>query len=447
MEAVSRYGLMGAAALAALLGLVMQNGPEGASLVAWLAAALLACAEVIRRSPRHGILATSALAFGSNAYLFSRKLEGASGPSLCNVNDVLNCDVVNTSAASELFGLPVTLYGMAFFLGLGFATLYHPRSTPRLYQITALLSGVGVLFSAYLAVEASRLGAFCALCATIYVACGLLVWAALRGLKVEGSKLFDGIADAFGSTSGLTIMGTFLVVVMVGAGSWQQRTDLPSATSNGGAPGANPLVGLYSVPKGEVVLDGNEPILGDPSAPYLVVEWADYGCPHCARAARDFEQIVREYPAVQVRFKAFPLSGACNPAIPQDSGPDRCRAALATRCAQQQGKFWEMNHLVFKNIGYMAEGDLAHMARQVGLDTEAWAQCMVDPTMMEKVRADALAGARAGVHGTPAIFVKGLYGDGFVEVQRGPEAVVRLIEAREAGVSMPPPGPPHSHDM
>ncbi len=443
--------MFGLALVLALGGFVAEDGYY---VLVWLCSALAFCAGMIARNARTGALFTALLCFGSNAYLFTQKLDAASGPSICNINQVFNCDIVNTSAASEMFGLPITLYGMGFYMGLALAAMFHEKTTPKFHQLSGLFAIINLVYSAYLAYESKRIGAVCVMCMSIYVGNGLLLWAALKGLKESGTKLTDGIGSLFTSTSMLAIIGSFLMVVFVGAGTWN---DSQGITIGGGiekpAPGSQEpdttspefLATLYATPRGAINLDGTEPILGDPNAPYTVVEWADYGCPHCAKAAVELHDLVKELPEVQVRFKVFPLSGVCNPGLKSETGVERCRAAHAVDCAGAQKKFWELQHLVFANQTHLADDDLRFMANQVGLDMATFDTCFADQTMMEGVRADAMAGMQAGVMGTPAMFLKGTHGDQFIEMTRGAQGVYVLIEAQKAGVSLLPPGPPVEH--
>lgn len=427
---------------------------EGYQVVMWLIAAVTFCTGSVVRNPRTGALFTALMCFGSNGYLFTQKLDAASGPSICNINQVLNCDIVNSSDASMMFGLPITLYGMGFYLGLTLAAMFHEKTTPKFHQMSGLFAIINLIYSAYLAYESTVIGAVCVMCISIYVGNALLLWAALRGLKEDGVKLFDSPANAFMGTSMMSIVGSFLMVVFVGSGTWSQSQGVQIgddiASSSGGKGEVDTtspefLSTLYASPKGKITLDGTEPILGNPDAPYLIVEWADYGCPHCARAASDLHDLVKEMPEVQVRFKVFPLSGLCNPGLQSEDRPDRCRAAHAVECGGQQEKFWELQHLVFVNQTHMADEDLRFMAEQAGLDMPAWDTCFADPSIMEGVRADAMAGVQAGVMGTPAMYLKGTHGDQFVEMTRGAQGVYVLIEAQKAGVTLLPPGPPIQH--
>ncbi|MEZ4322785.1 MAG: thioredoxin domain-containing protein [Myxococcota bacterium] len=450
MDFVKNFGLLGVAGILAAAGVYFGStgNPEyaGYDLMAFLLAALAFCAQVVSTNHRTGTLVTALLAAGCNAYLFYRKFE-TTGESACNVSQTLNCDIVNQSAASELFGLPVTLYGMAFYVGLALASFGSDEKAPRFNQINGLFALASLAFSAYLGWEAKKLGAFCVLCITIYACNGLLLWAALRGLKSQAIGLFEDVDKVFGASSLWVITGSFAVITLVGASSWRslEAESAPTASLKkpaqpDGSFSAEQLATLYARPRGAVKLDGTEPVFGDRSAPITVVEFADYGCPHCAQAAPVLKELVHEIPTLQLRFKAFPLSGACNPALEGEDGPERCKAAMAAECAGQQGRYFDMSGKMFQNLGYNSDNDLAFMAQEVGLDFAAWESCMGQQSTVEAVVADAVAGFEAGVQGTPTLYVRGLVdGVEWVEITKGPEVLRILVEAKGDGVQLLPP--------
>lgn len=453
MDAMRTYGWYAVGAALVVGGFA---APPGVDVACWLAGLLVASAGAIVQDSRRGSAATALVAFGANAYLFSRKLD-ATGVSRCNVNEVVNCDVVNTSAASELFGLPIVLFGMGFYLGLAFAAMMNPRNTPRFHQVSGLFAIFNLGVSAWLAWEAKKLGAVCVVCISIYAANGLLMWAALRGLPAEGRRLFDELGEVPTSWTNLVIASTFAMVVLLGAGQWRAArpttVGLPQPGTATGQPGGSldptdpkVLAQLYHLPRGPITLDGTEPVIGPANARYQLVEFADFGCPHCARASQEVLALIKESPDFNVRFKVFPLTGACNPGIERDTGIERCRAAQAAECGHRQGRFWELSHLIFANQTYLQDSDLRYMAEQTGLDLAAYDACMADATVMEGIRADALAGVRAGLHGTPAFFLKGTHGDLVVEVPGGVPAAYALAEAQKAGVVLAEPGPPPPDD-
>lgn len=449
MEAFLKYGLLGLAAAGALAAAVLSvSGPAGTGLMAAIAAGALLCASAIARSPRLGALLTAVGAFGSNAYLFSRKWESAAGSSsICDISATINCDVVNTSAWSEAFGLPVTLLGMGGFAGLAIAALLSSDTSRRFHQLTSLFAGASVLVSLFLGYQSLQLGAICVLCISIYVASGLLLWAGLAGLKLTAGATDEGdVGGLLVSKEFLGLAGTFVVVVGLGGASWQaQKEGAPTSPLAGRQDGDEPLPpellgALYEQPGGEIRLDGTEPVMGNPNARYTIVEWADFGCPHCAIAGKEMKTLLQKQPDTRLIFKVYPLTGDCNPAL-QPRGPERCQAAYAAECAHQQGRFPEMQTMLFENQGYFSFDDIGFMAKQIGLDTARFGQCLTAPETTASVLSDARAGGDVGLQGTPAFFLKGTHGERWISIRGGPDAIEALIEAHAAGTDLPEPAP------
>jgi protein-disulfide isomerase len=99
----------------------------------------------------------------------------------------------------------------------------------------------------------------------------------------------------------------------------------------------------------------------------------------------------------------YPLDHACNPAVPRPFHRNACRFATAALCAEDQGKFWEMNDALFEGPGV----DPLAVAGRLGLDLARWRQCLTAAPTGERLQADLRAGKEAGVRGTPAFLVDG----------------------------------------
>lgn len=433
IEILAPLSLIGAAALSFI-------GPDGSGLVGWLIAAFFICAAAIAKNPRIGTLLTALTALGANGYLLSRKF-AASGDAICNISATFNCDAVNNSAASEMFGVPITLFGVAFYAALAIAALASSKRSPKFHQVNAIFALFNVLVSIWLGAVSIQLGVGCVMCISIYASNALLLWAGLRGMKSQGEHLGHDLGSLFKSSSLIRICMVFAAITMVGNIVWTSKISvLPDVSGEKIQP--RDLGRLYFSMDGPLILDGSEYSKGSADAAYQIVEFADYGCPHCAQAEKLLGELVKQRDDVLVTFKPFPLTSLCNPGIPSDGGPQRCNAAFASECAGQQGKFFELSGLVFANQRFLNMDDLRYHAEQLELDLEKWEQCMVDPATLAGVIKDAESGVRAGVHGTPAVFIKGTHGDQYIGV-RGAATVVKLIEAHEAGVTLPAPTPDH----
>lgn len=142
----------------------------------------------------------------------------------------------------------------------------------------------------------------------------------------------------------------------------------------------------------------DRPRKGPENAKVTIVEFSDFQCPYCARATKPVEDIVKEFPEqVRVYFLHYPLS------FHKQAMP----AAIASRCAQKQGKFWEMHDKIFENQAKIGDEDLEGHAKALSLDMKKFKACMKSPETEAFVRADMEQGNEAGVGGTPSFYING----------------------------------------
>jgi len=124
-----------------------------------------------------------------------------------------------------------------------------------------------------------------------------------------------------------------------------------------------------------------------------------------------FEQVLDKYPdTVKVVFKHYPLSFH-NQALP---------AALAAMAAGEQGKFWEFHDELFINQKSLSSEKYLEIAQSLGLDLKKFSLDMMRPSLRQKIELDIADAKKAGVTGTPAIFVNGrkLKKRDFAEISR-----------------------------
>lgn len=176
----------------------------------------------------------------------------------------------------------------------------------------------------------------------------------------------------------------------------------------------------YSLP-----IEGS-PVKGPADAPITIVEFADYQCPFCARSEGLVEQVLKLYPT-QARFayKHFPLTANHPQALP---------AALAAAAAQRQGRFWEMHAMLFANQRALSPEQIEGYARQLGLDMARFKADMVSQEARAQVEADRLLARRAGVRGTPTVFVNGR-----LVQDRSVEGFRKLIDSMLQNAARPTP--------
>lgn len=133
--------------------------------------------------------------------------------------------------------------------------------------------------------------------------------------------------------------------------------------------------------------------------------------------------------------------------------PNAQKAAEATECADDQGKFWEYHDLLFANQSALDVASLKGYAAQLGLDTGTFDDCLDTGKNASEVQKDLQDGQSYGVGGTPAFFINGRLVSGAIPfedytTQQGPQPGFRTIinEALEEaeGSSAAPTAPSSS---
>ena len=148
-----------------------------------------------------------------------------------------------------------------------------------------------------------------------------------------------------------------------------------------------------------ISLSGN-PMLGNKEAPITIIEFSDYQCPYCSRFVQTTLPILKaEYiDTGQVRyvFWDFPLDRI---------HPHARKAAEGAHCAGEQGKYWEMHDVLFRNQKSLHVEQLKIYARSLGLEAATFETCLEQGTYAAGVQKDYEDGIAAGVQGTPGFFV------------------------------------------
>ena len=167
-----------------------------------------------------------------------------------------------------------------------------------------------------------------------------------------------------------------------------------------GEVGVEVLLPPPDLPRIEVPVSADDAALGPADAPVTIVQFAEYQCGFCARVAPTLDRILEEYDGqVRIVFKDFPLENH-DRAIP---------AAVAARCAGDQGQYWEMNSLLLENQQALGDADFLRYGEQIGLDPDTFETCLASGDHVAAVLADLEQGREAGVSATPSFLVNGIF--------------------------------------
>jgi protein-disulfide isomerase len=159
---------------------------------------------------------------------------------------------------------------------------------------------------------------------------------------------------------------------------------------------------------------------GSARAPVIIVEFSDFQCPFCRQVQPTLKNLLDKYEGrVSLAYRDFPLRGLHGQAE---------LGAESSRCASEQGKFWEYHDALFENPDKLSREGVRELASSLKLDEKQFDSCLSSGKYRAKVEQDLQDGIRAGVYGTPGIFINGIFLSG-----AQPEAAFeRIIETELA---------------
>ena len=174
------------------------------------------------------------------------------------------------------------------------------------------------------------------------------------------------------------------------------------------------LVGLPAAATERAKATGN--MLGEANAPVTVEVYADFQCPACGQfdrtTLREIEEKYVKNGKVRVAFNHYAFIGE-----------ESTRAAEASECANDQGKFWEyaaalFNNQAGENVGAFADAKLEGLAQQLGLNMDQYRQCMTNRPHLAKIQASTQNGSARGVNSTPTLFINGQMARGAISLAK-----------------------------
>jgi protein-disulfide isomerase len=157
------------------------------------------------------------------------------------------------------------------------------------------------------------------------------------------------------------------------------------------------------------------PAAGPANAPITLVEFSDFQCPYCSKAVMQINATLKAYPNdVRLIFKQYPL----------DSHPAAAISAAASLAAHAQGKFWPMHDVMFANRQKLSRQAILAWAKDIGLDMKRFTADLDSESIRKTVLRDQADGDKAGVEGTPTVFLNGQKYNGDL----APDAIKPVID-------------------
>ena len=171
-------------------------------------------------------------------------------------------------------------------------------------------------------------------------------------------------------------------------------------------PPSAPAVSPPDSPERVTLKLGNEFSLGRSDAPVTILEFNDLQCPFCSRFQTGaFPEIKKQFidtGKVRLIVRDMPL---------EELHPQAMRAAIATRCAGEQGKYWEIvEQLMAHNIS-LSPQSVDQLVLAAGVDAARYSSCMESTRHFDAIQEQIASGRAIGINGTPSFVVGRTVGD------------------------------------
>ena len=146
------------------------------------------------------------------------------------------------------------------------------------------------------------------------------------------------------------------------------------------------------------------PTSGKAGAPVTLVEFSDFQCPYCQGFVPTLKRIEKVYgDKVMIVYRQYPIPNL---------HPNAFKAAEASLCANEEGKFWELHDVMFAEQQQLSVSDLKEKARRLSMNSKKFDGCLDSGRYVEQVQNDQKEGLRVGISGTPAVFINGILVEG-----------------------------------
>lgn len=356
-------------------------------------------------------------------YVHYQMLASPSYLSFCDVSATVSCGAVERSAYATLWGVPVALFGVGYYVVIMLLLAASVRGPGRLpehatgYIFALSTLGLGAsLFLAYAAFFIIK--AVCLMCMVTYIAViGLFLVSGARTsfpMTTLPRRFWQDARAVLTSPVGLTVVMVFIVAATSAVAFFPRRAApwaAPSAVDGGAAAQqASPTDRKTEFLRfWESQQRVQVPVPADGAA-VLIVKFSDHQCPACAQSYADSKPILAKYAAQfpgAIRFvpKDYPLERECNAAMPRDLHLAACESAVAARLARARGRGDAMEDWLYANHATLTPASVRQAAKEIGgvLDFDAQYASALD-----QVRSDVALAAILGVNVTPTFFVNGV---------------------------------------
>jgi len=324
--------------------------------------------------------------------------------SFCAISRSINCDTVSQSPYSIFIGVPVPVWGI---IGYTFFLLFVPfawskeAQKQKMWPIFLFISLAFSIYSVILAyISTFYIHSYCMMCIVSFGINFLLLYytwlvrkrfgksGIIKGLMLDVGFLWERKKKAGSVFLSFLCIVTFLLI------------SFPSYWN------LSPPVLSKSIPNG--ITEDGYPWIGAENPKLLIMEFTDYQCFQCKKMHFFLRKLVEKNPdKIRLIHRHFPMDHKYNPIVTEPFHVGSGAMALFAEYAQTQGKFWEMNDMLFGIAASTNVLNIKKLAEKTGLDYRTLSYSTRNSIIRYKIKHDIAIGMKLGINGTPGYVIDG----------------------------------------
>ncbi len=333
-------------------------------------------------------------------------------PSVCSINEFIDCDGVSRTIHSQFFGIPLSYWGMGFYLfvflllfvdklkHIRFLSFLEVFKNPMCYisSLGIFSFAVSMLLAAISIFEIKKI---CVFCFCTYILNLIIALIAKQNKGIDDIKIsLNDFIDAVRQPKYLIsfVCLSFMAFVFLA------YTSLSYVFT--------PQVKTYKEFKKYEKMQRNNPfkargnILGDKNSKLVVYIYTDYQCPICRTYNVITSRAASELGGFRLVHKNLPLDIDCNEYVETPFHQNSCTMAKYAIAAEKQGRFWDFNSELFEKQP-KNESSVVRLAESMGFDILKMKKDANSQETADRLDNEIKSAVNLKIDGTPTIVING----------------------------------------
>ena len=330
-------------------------------------------------------------------------------PSICAINDMMDCDSVAKTSYSQFLGVPLSLWGVILYIFFLFMSFVDKIKNIRFLGFLEVFKNPAsyifciALFSFIMSmilggISVFKINSICIFCfMTYFIDLLIAIISKTKGISIL-KEVKISINDFIEAIKVKKYAISFVVVMSIFAGIllFTYQTNILSPQT------AEQIEMKKYFKNYDSITDGNT--MGPKEADVIIHEYIDYNCGGCFLANLYLHRIVMEFENVKVIQHNVPLERACNHNMQHEGHKNSCIKSKYALAAAKQNMYWQMSDILFEQSPEN-EKEIIEKARLLDFDIKKLKEDANSEKIAEELQESIKEADSKGITGTPTFLI------------------------------------------